>query len=103
MSVYDFGDNYAERPDAEIHDAHIRNALASSRCIQEREGNASLRQTYHSNEEDLFPGAQSVSTEKLVDWLSQSVSLAKSWMTIKSGYLCDRRRNDCSQKQSQKP
>ena len=72
-SIYDLGDSGAESPDAEIDDEHVRNALASSLYIQEREANASLLQAYHSNEESLLPGARSIlaSTGEPVAWLSQ--------------------------------
>ena len=59
-SIYDLGDNGAESPYVEIDDEHIRKALASPLYIQEREANASLRQTYHSSEESLLPSAQSI-------------------------------------------
>ena len=59
-SLYDLGDNSTESPDPEIDDEHIRNTLASPLYIQERGANASLKRTYHSNEESSFPGAQSI-------------------------------------------
>ena len=72
-SIYDLGDNGAESPDAEIDDEHVRNALASTPYIQEREASASLLQTYHSNDESLLSGARSIlaSTVEPVAWLSQ--------------------------------
>ena len=44
----------------EIYDEYIRNALVLSLSFQESEAEASLRQTYHYNEEGLFKGAQSI-------------------------------------------
>ena len=72
-TIYDLGDNDAESPDAEIDDEHIRNALDLPLFSQESEAEANLRQTYHSNEEGLFEGAQSISasTEQPVAWLTQ--------------------------------
>ena len=78
----------------------IRNALASPLYIQERQANASLRQTCHSNEESVFPSAQSIlaSTERP----AQKRMSSQSRMTMKSGTFWKDRRNDCSQKQNQK-
>ena len=47
--------------DAELDDELIGKALSSPLFIQEREGPANLRQTYHSHEESLLP-AQSFFT-----------------------------------------
>ena len=62
-----------ELPDPKIDDEHIRNAQAPPLCIQEGEANVDLSQVYHSNEESLLPGSQSIltSTGKPVAWLSQ--------------------------------
>ena len=63
QSSSDLGDNSTEKSlDQEIDDEHIRKALASPLYIQERETNANLWQTYHSNEESLLPDAQSILT-----------------------------------------
>ena len=72
-TVYDLSNNDAESPDAELLDEHIRHAFASPLFSQETEAEASLKQTYHSNEEGLFKGAQSIlaSTGQPVVWLTQ--------------------------------
>ena len=72
-TVYDLGNNDAESPDAEIDDEHIRHAFALPLFSQEAEAEASLQQTYHSNEGGLFKGAQSIlaSTGQPVVWLTQ--------------------------------
>ena len=72
-TVYDLGDNDTETPDAEIDDEHIRNALTLPLYTQEREADTFLRQTYHSNEEGMFPGAVSslASTGQPEAWLTQ--------------------------------
>ena len=41
-TVYNFGDNDAKYPDAEIDDERTRNSLASPLYLQEREASASL-------------------------------------------------------------
>ena len=62
---------------AELDDELIRKALSSPLFIQEREGPANLRQTYHSQEESLLP-AQSffkrTSTERPVYEPSSNLS-----------------------------
>ena len=82
-TVHDLGDDDAETPDAEIDDEHIRNALTLPLYTQEREADAFLRQTYHSNEEGLFPGAESslASTAKPVAWLTQERKSSRSLAT----------------------
>ena len=72
-TVYDLGNNDAESPDAEIDDEHIRHAFALPLFSQEAEAEASLQQTYHSNEEGLFKDAQSIltSTGQPIAWLTQ--------------------------------
>ena len=59
--------------DPEIVHEHIRKMLASQLYLQEREASADLPQVYHSNEESLLPGSQSIltSTERPVALLSQ--------------------------------
>ena len=57
---YNFGDNDAKYPGAEIDDVHSRNSLASPLYLQEREASASLLQVYHSQRESLFQRAQSI-------------------------------------------
>ena len=65
--------NDAESTDAEIDDEHTRCALALPLFSQESEAKAHLRQTHHSNAEDLFSGVQSIltSTVQPVAWLTQ--------------------------------
>ena len=52
-TVYNFGDNDAKYPDAEIDEEHTRNSLASPLYLQEREASASLLQVYHSQKRKL--------------------------------------------------
>ena len=58
--IYNLDVKHEESAHAEIDDEHIRTALALPLFSQESEAEASLKQTYHSNEEGLFKGAQSV-------------------------------------------
>ena len=106
MSVYDLGDNEAESPGAEIDDEHIRNVLASSLYVQEREANASLRQAYHSDEESLLPGARSTlpGTGKPAAWLSQKRKSSQELDDDQIRILLKKKnkRKDCSQKKNPK-
>ena len=52
-TVYNLGDNDAKYPDAEIHDEHTRNSLASPLYLQEREASASQLQVYHLQKRKL--------------------------------------------------
>ena len=53
-TVYNFGDNDAKYPDAEIDDVHTRNSLASPLHLQEREASASLLQAFAHKEKAWF-------------------------------------------------
>ena len=68
--IYYLGIEGEESANAELDDEHVGNAVASPLFTQESEAEASLAQTYHSNEESLWRGAQSVSanTEQSVVW-----------------------------------
>ena len=54
-TVYNFGDDDAKYPDAEIDDVHARNSLASPLYFQERLASASLLQVYHWQKRKLAP------------------------------------------------
>ena len=71
--IYNLGVDNEESANAEIDDEHIRNSLALPLFLQENDAKASLKQTYHSYEECLFKGAQSISagTERSVVWPTQ--------------------------------
>ena len=68
--IYNLGAENEEPANAERDDEHMRNALALPLFLQESEAEASLRQTYHLNEEGFSEGAQSVlaSTVRPVVW-----------------------------------
>ena len=53
-TVYNFGDNDAKCPDAEIDYVHTRNSLASPLYLQEREASASLLQAFTHKEKACF-------------------------------------------------
>ena len=104
-TVYDLGDNDAETPDAEIDDEHIRNRLTLPLYTQEREADAFLRQTYHSNEEGLFPGAESslATTVHPVAFFTQERKSSHELDDGQIRIILERRRGrNCSQKQNQK-
>ena len=74
--IYHLGIEREESANAELDDEHVGNALASPRFTKESEAEASLAQTYHSNEENLLRGAQSpfANTGQSVVWPTQRKS-----------------------------
>ena len=68
--IYYLGIEGEESANAELDDEHVGNALASPLFTKESEAEASLAQTYHSNEENLLRGAQSAlaNTGQSVVW-----------------------------------
>ena len=74
--IYYLGIEGEESVNAELDDEHVGNALASPLFTKESEAEASLAQTYHSNEENLLRGAQSVlaNTVQSVVWPTQRTS-----------------------------
>ena len=73
IKIYNIGAHNEESANAEIDDEHIRNALALPLFQQESGAEVSLKQTYHSNAEGLFKGAQSILaiTGRPVVWQTQ--------------------------------
>ena len=74
--IYHLGIEGEESANAELDDEHVGNAFASPRFTKESEAEASLAQTYHSNEENLLRGAQSAlaNTGQSVVWPTQRKS-----------------------------
>ena len=72
-TVYNFGDNDAKYPDAEIDDVHTRNSLASHCTFRsEKQARACCRFITHKEKACFNVHSQFLaSTEQPVDWMSQ--------------------------------
>ena len=78
--LYNLRIDREESANAWIDDEHITTAVASPLFTQESEAEASLAQTYHSDEESLLRGAQSdlARTEQPVVWQTRQKSSRES-------------------------
>ena len=96
--IYYLGIEGEKSTNAELDDEHVGNALASPLFTKESEAEASLAQTYHSNEENLLRGAQLWQTLGNPSFGRQNGRRAESWNMEESRQFCKYNRSNFLQK-----
>ena len=101
-TIYNFGDNDAKYPDAEIDDVHTGNSLASALFLQEREPSASLFQAFTHKEKACFNVHSQflASKEKPVTGCHKKRKSNQELENCQIRIILERQGNNCSQKQN---